>query len=81
MQHHNTLPVNHFDRFALLTLSLTGSEDESPWKVQTRLKQRFNNVLDSLNRNVNVMDNLNSIGKAIEPGIGSEEEDDETCKM
>ena len=38
-------------------------------------------MLDSLNRNVNVMDNLNSIGKAIEPGIGSEEDDDETCKM
>ena len=40
-------------------------------------------MLDSLNRNVNVMDNLNSIGKAIEPGIGSvtDEEDDETCKM
>ncbi|CAI8032991.1 hypothetical protein GBAR_LOCUS18617 [Geodia barretti] len=57
---------------------LSSSEDESPWKIQARLKQRFNNVLDSLNRNVNVMDNLNSIGKAIEPGIGSEEEDDET---
>ena len=58
-----------------------GSEDESPRGVQIQLKQKFNSVLDSLNRRVNLLDNLTSIGNAIEAGPGSATEDDETSKL
>ena len=70
-----TISPCYVSTFFSLPLYLPDSDDGFSPNAKQRLKQKMDTVLESLNRNVSILDSLSSVGRAMEQETGSVTED------